>query len=519
MTLLVVLRLLVEPLVELVELSGDPTALLRRPMRVRPVGRQHRVERERNEQRHRHRARDRQRERLEPLAADARHEADRHEHRENRERRRRDGEADLVGAVVRRAEMVFPHLDVPHDVLTNHDRVVDQNADRERQSEQRHRLELEAERPHRDEAREHRHRQRDTGDDGRPPRIQEQEHDEHREHGAEDQRFLHVAHRVIDARSGVLHQLDLRALGQRLLDLSEPIAHHSRDVGRAVAVRLLDVDADRFLAVVERERARLLGRVLDRRHLAETRDHAVAVRDDEVVELRRVLETAAQANRALVERTVHPANRRREVLRLQRADDLCDADVRRLQLVRIDLDGQLALHLAEDLHVGHALHRAQLARDAGIGETRELRRRQDCRRNRDRDDRPIRVVELLDDRLLHLRRQIGANGRNRVAHFLRRDVHVLAEQELDHDHRIAVVGFADDSLDARDRADLLLDRLEHLALDDVWRRAGIDDAHGQELRRDVRELVRLQLERRERPEDHQRDHRHDGDERTLDCKI
>ena len=74
------------------------------PVRIGPVGREHRVERERHEQRHQHRARDRQRERLEPLPADARHERDRHEHREDRERRRRHGEADLVGALVRRRD-------------------------------------------------------------------------------------------------------------------------------------------------------------------------------------------------------------------------------------------------------------------------------------------------------------------------------------------------------------------------------------------------------------------------------
>ena len=44
-------------------------------------------------------------------------------------------------------EVVLPHLDVPHDVLAHHDRVVDQDADRQRQAEQRHRVEREAERP------------------------------------------------------------------------------------------------------------------------------------------------------------------------------------------------------------------------------------------------------------------------------------------------------------------------------------------------------------------------------------
>src|SRR3954466_6569153 len=47
---------------------------------------------------------------------------------------RRDGEPDLVGALARRRVMVFPHLHVAHDVLSHHDRVVDQDADRQRET-------------------------------------------------------------------------------------------------------------------------------------------------------------------------------------------------------------------------------------------------------------------------------------------------------------------------------------------------------------------------------------------------
>ena len=44
----------VEPVVELVELLRDPPLLVSRLVRIRPVRRQHRVERERDEQRHEH---------------------------------------------------------------------------------------------------------------------------------------------------------------------------------------------------------------------------------------------------------------------------------------------------------------------------------------------------------------------------------------------------------------------------------------------------------------------------------
>jgi hypothetical protein len=40
----------------------------------------------------------------------------------------------------------------------------------------------------------HGDRQRDAGDDGRPPRVQEQEHAQHREHRAEEQGLFDVEH-------------------------------------------------------------------------------------------------------------------------------------------------------------------------------------------------------------------------------------------------------------------------------------------------------------------------------------
>ena len=63
------------------------------------------------------------------------------------------GEPDLVGAFLRGAVVVFPHLEVAHDVLAHHDGVVDQQADRERQRQQRHGVHREVEHPHDEERR------------------------------------------------------------------------------------------------------------------------------------------------------------------------------------------------------------------------------------------------------------------------------------------------------------------------------------------------------------------------------
>src|SRR4051812_10637696 len=113
----------------MVELLRDPALLVLFLVGVRPVGRKHRVEREGDEQRDGDRAGDREREWLEPLPADAGHEADGHEYGENGERRRGYGEADFGGAVARRGVVVFPHLYVTHDVLAHHDGIVDENTD------------------------------------------------------------------------------------------------------------------------------------------------------------------------------------------------------------------------------------------------------------------------------------------------------------------------------------------------------------------------------------------------------
>ena len=47
--------------------------------------------------------------------------------------------------LVRRGDVIFAHLDVAHDVLADHDGVIDQDADRQRQAEQGHGVEREAE--------------------------------------------------------------------------------------------------------------------------------------------------------------------------------------------------------------------------------------------------------------------------------------------------------------------------------------------------------------------------------------
>ena len=68
------------------------------------------------------------------------------------------------GAVARRGHRIFAVLHVAVDVLAHHHRVVDQDADDERQRHQRHHVDGEADRIHEEERGDHRGRQRQRGD-------------------------------------------------------------------------------------------------------------------------------------------------------------------------------------------------------------------------------------------------------------------------------------------------------------------------------------------------------------------
>ncbi len=220
-----------------------------------------------------------------------------------------------------------------------------------------------------------------------------------------------------------------------------------------------------------------------------------------------------------VDRLVDAADRRGQVLRLQRLDHLADADAGGLQRLRIELDGQLALDAADDADLGDAADAAQLVGDAGIDDAGQLRPGQRRRGQRQLDDREVVRIEAGQDRLLHLLRQIVADLRDAVADVLGRFLQVLREVELDGDDAEAVERVRLDLLDAADRGDLLLDRIDDLALDGVRRRARIGDRHRDDRRRHLGELVGVEAQQGEDAEDRDGDHHHDGHDRPFDGEI
>ena len=317
-----------------------------------------------------------------------------------------------------------------------------------------------------------------------------------------------------------MHDAQRHAGGQRRAGSRRPwLRICVGDGGRAEAGGLEDVDADGLFVVVRGERTRLFGRVADVGQIAEPDDAALVLRDDELLEVGRRIEPALQPDRALVELPFEPADRRRQVLRLQRLNDLRDADARGLQVARPDLHDQLALDRANEVNGGHAGNATQPPRDVRVGDARQLGAGQTRRRQRQRHDRPVGGIELREDRLLHLRRQLVANLGDLVADLLRRQPRVLREVELDDDVREAVERVRRHLVDAADAGDHLFDRIDDFSLDDVRRRAGIRDRDHDDRRVDLRILVGVELHQRHQPEDHEQQHRDDGQDRAFDGGI
>ena len=140
-------------------------------------------------------------------------------------------------------------------------------------------------------------RQREPGDDRAAPAVQEQEHDQHREAGAFEDRALHAVDALLDALAGVVDDRELDVLRDAL-----PAApRRRRSTPRPVSTMLAScafctsivIDA---LAVDARERGLLLLAVDHVGDLRQVDGTAALLRDDDPAELRRVLDLALDAH-------------------------------------------------------------------------------------------------------------------------------------------------------------------------------------------------------------------------------
>ena len=159
----------------------------RRVVRLEQQRGERRRKRQRIERRDRRRHRDGDRELQVELAGNAGDEGRRHEHGDQHQRDRDDRRPDLVHGQMRRRIGRQPSGDVALDILDHDDRIVDDDADRQNEAEQRQHVEREAGGVEHRQRADQRNRDRHDRHDRHAPRLQEDDDDDDdQQHRLED---------------------------------------------------------------------------------------------------------------------------------------------------------------------------------------------------------------------------------------------------------------------------------------------------------------------------------------------
>ena len=392
-------------------------------------------------------------------AADQQH---REEHRHQRDAHGNDGEGHFLGALQRRLHPGLAVLQVTGDVFQNNDRVVDHETGRDDQRHQREIVEAEAEQVHRPESAQQCQRHADGGHQRRLQVPQEQEHNQDHQHGGDDQRHLHVKHRIADGGGGVHQRAELDGGGQRRLQLRHHLAdivHHLDDVGAGL---LGDIDQNRRLAVEGAQVADILYPVHHLGHVLQPDRGTIAIRDDQGAV---VAGGAGHVIGINLERLFALLNVALGCVGIGRGDrgaHIGQADAVLEQGARVQLNANGGKRRAVERHIAHARNLRQLLLDDIGSLVIDLARRQVLRRHRQDQDREVGRIELAVGRIGPQRSgQIRPRRIDRGLHVSRRAVDVAVDVELQHDLGGIDVAARRHLVDARNGAQVPFQRRGH----------------------------------------------------------
>ena len=186
---------------------------------------------------------------------------------------------------------------------------------------------------------------------------------------------------------------------------------------------------------------------------------------------------------------------------------------------RIELHLDLTPVAADDVDPADAGNRLEPGSDNLIGEVSDLAERPLAALQRDRHDRRVVRIEVLNDRVFDVRRQRPANARDLRLYVLLCDADIDPEVEGESNLRPTFIGARIDLLDSLYRVERLLERLRHLAHHDLGRRTGIARLDRDRGIGDVGVLVDGESPIAHDAEHHERHHHHGGEDGALDGDV
>ena len=269
----------------------------------------------------------------------------------------------FTGACMCRFFRVFDALvALPEDILQHHDGVVDQHADAQRQTPERHDVEGQLAQSHQHEGGEHCQRDGQADDQCLAQRLQEHQHHDHREDGPEQRGIAHRVDRVTDEAGLVLdHPVfdvarDKPIIGQDL-KLFIHIVGHAHGVGVGL---LPERDLDGGNPVEPGPEPLLLVRVLDDRDIGEGYPPPAPHIEQHRADVFHAAELARSLAHQLALQRPHSSSGNVLVLGPQRTDDLRHRDAVGLQAFLVQDHTNLAHQSAGDVHRRHPRHGQQL---------------------------------------------------------------------------------------------------------------------------------------------------------------
>ncbi len=233
-----------------------------------------------------HREDDRHRERPEEVAGDPAEREQRREGDADAEQRDRRRRHDFACAMGDGGQNVFAELlHVAIDVLDGDRRVVDENADRERETAERHHVDRLAERGERDQRGENRQGDRDRDDEGRAPAAEKDEDHEARQ-GGRDQAFAgHRCDGRFDEARLIPDESELDPGRQRRLDRRQARLDAGDDVEGRGGADLQDRHQHAFAAVELHDIGLRRRAIMDIGDVAHEDDGAVDHLDRQIIEV------------------------------------------------------------------------------------------------------------------------------------------------------------------------------------------------------------------------------------------
>ncbi len=280
----------------------------------------------------------------------------------------------------------------------------------------------------------------------------------------------------------IVHQLHVDVLGERLLQLLQPVLDQLRRSHGVGSGLLRNDQGHRRLPVQPRGGRGLFLAVFGVTDVAQLHRVRSARGDGDFVELRRIRQAAQGPHRQLAGALGDAAGRQFEVLLAQRVGHVGDRKPVGPHPLRIHPHPDLALQAAHQADLADSLDVLQPLLDLLVGQLGDLAQRPRPGNHQLHDGRRV-GIELLDHRGLGRLRQIGQSGGDFIANFLGSHVAVLLQRKADDHGRKPLDRGGANVVNIADGIDRILDALGDVGFDFLRRGARID--HGNRHRRHV----------------------------------